>query len=252
MKLLNNIFKRPACFVKRVFVGMVFVSFLLLALPAGVFAQTATLSLDPSIGTLNRGCSFSLDVNLDTGGSQTDGTDAILLYDPTRFNVTSITKGTIYPDYPGNSTDTQNGKITISGLASVSTPFSGKGTLATLNLTVQSNSPTGSTQIRFEFDPNNKANTRDSNVVERGTLVDVLNSVIDGNYTIGTGACGGGQVAPTPRPAGGPYATPSATLEPKPAKPPVLPPAGSEQFTFALAIFGGVLTLLGILGLALL
>lgn len=220
--------------------------------PAGVFAQTATLSLDPSTGTFNRGCSFSLDVNLDTGGSQTDGTDAILLYDPTRFNVTSITKGTIYPDYPGNSTDTQNGKITISGLASVSTPFSGKGTLATLNLTVQSNSPTGSTQIRFEFDPNNKANTRDSNVVERGTLVDVLNSVVDGNYTVGTGACGGGQVVPTPRPGGGPYATPSATLEPKPTKPPVLPPAGSERFTFALAIFGGALTVLGILGLALL
>ncbi|MBI2337636.1 hypothetical protein HYU95_00475 [Candidatus Daviesbacteria bacterium] len=229
-------------------------SFWLFALPVGVFAQTtqtATLSLDPATGTFNRGCNYSLNVNLDTGGSQTDGADAILIYDPSRFNVTSIAKGTIFPDYPGNTIDSQNGKVTVSGLASVSTPFSGKGLLATVNLTVQSNAPPGATQIRFDFDSSNKANTRDSNVVERGTLVDVLNSAVDGNYTIGTGACGG-QVAATPvptKPIGAPIATPAAILE---TKEPVLPPAGSEQLTFTLAIVGVALTLLGILGLAVL
>lgn len=238
--------------MKRRLFSLLTFSISLLAFPAGVFAQTATLSLDPATSTFNRGCNYSLDVNLDTGSSQTDGTDAILVYDPTRFNITSITKGTIFPDYPGNTIDAQNGKVTVSGLASVSTPFSGKGLLATVNLTVQSNAPTGATQVRFDFDSNNKAKTTDSNVVERGTLVDVLNSVVEGNYTIGTGACSG-QATPIPtKSIGGPIATPAAIPEPLPTKSPVLPPAGSEQLTFTLAIVGGVLTILGILGLAVL
>ncbi|MDO8638038.1 MAG: hypothetical protein Q7R43_00555, partial [Candidatus Daviesbacteria bacterium] len=62
--------------------------YLLLATPA--FATGATLSLSPSTGIFNRGCSFSVDVLLDTGGVQTDGTDAILFYDPTRFIASKI------------------------------------------------------------------------------------------------------------------------------------------------------------------
>ncbi len=236
----------------RVLLFFLTFAFWLFYSPAGVFAQTATLSLEPSTGTFNRGCNFSLNVVLDTGGTQTDGTDAILIYDPSRFNATSITNGTVYPDYPGNNIDVQNGRITISGLASVNTPFSSKGTLATVNFTVQSNAPAGVAQVKFDFLPTDKAKTTDSNVVERGTLVDTLNSVVDGNYTIGTGACGQTAAPPTTRPGGGPIiSTPSSTM-PLPTKTPYLPPAGSEQLTFTLAIFGGALTILGILGLALL
>lgn len=215
---------------------------ILLIFPASALA--ATLSLSPASGTFNTGCSFSLKVELDTQGTQTDGTDVILFYDNTRFTAQNIVNGTIYPDYPGNNIDAAAGKITVSGLASVNTPFTGRGTLATINLSVSSTAPTGASQIKFDFDPNNKAKTTDSNVVERGTVVDVLNSVVSGNYTLGTGSCGA-----TPRPIGGPgdSATPSAEPET-----PYLPPAGSEQFTFALAIIGGTLTILGILGLALL
>ena len=233
-------------------------SFWLLALPGAVFAQVATLSLDPSSGTFNRNCPFSLKVDLDTGGAQTDGTDAILFYDASRFTATSITNGTIYPDYPGNNINSSSGKITISGLASMDTPFSDKGTLATVNFTVANNAPAGATQITFDFDPNNKAKTTDSNVVQRGTVVDVLNSVVNGSYIIGTGTCG---AAPSPspspgaayRPIGGPISTPSA--QPKTIDQVVDKTgkgAGTPQLTFAVAIFGGVLTILGILGLALL
>lgn len=241
----------------------------LLISPTGVFAQSAVLSLDPATGTFNRGCSFPINVNLDTGGAQTDGTDAILFYDVSRFTAVSITNGTIYPDYPGNNIDAQTGKITISGLASVNTPFTGKGTLATINFKVTDTAATGATQITFDFDPNNKAKTTDSNVVERNTIVDVLNSVVNGSYIIGAGTCGAVQ-SPSPyplqppgttyqppgggtyRPTGGSTSTPSATTAPLPTKSPVLPPAGSEQLTFTVAIFGGALTILGILGLALL
>lgn len=233
--------------------------FLFLAFPKGAFAQAAVLSLDPSAGTFNKGCSFSLNVNLDTGGAQTDGTDAIIFYDASRLTATSITNGTIYPDYPGNNIDAANGKITISGLASVNSPFSSKGILATINFTVNNNASAGSTQITFDFDPNNKAKTTDSNVVQTGTVVDVLNSVVNGNYVIGTGTCGA-QPSPsvgprtivpiTPLPAGG---TPSATIQPKPLPPTeTLPPAGSSELTFTMIIVAGVLTVFGVLGLVLL
>lgn len=210
------------------------------------FAQTATLSLDPSTGTFNKGCPVAIKVNLNTGGAQTDGADAILMYDSSRFTAQSITNGIIYPDFPGNNIDNSTGRITISGLASVSTPFSGSGTLATVNLVVSESAPAGATQITFEFNPQKKAETTDSNVVQRGTVVDVLNSVVDGSYTIGSGTCGG-TGTPAVLPGTGGPATPSATLAPE-----TLPDGGTPEFTFTLAIIGGVLTLLGILGLALL
>lgn len=149
----------------------------------------ATLSLDPSNGSLNRGCNYSLNVNVDTGGAQTDGTDAILLYDHSKLTATSINMGTIYADYPADEINSRDGKIIISGIGSVNTPFSGKGTLATVNFTVPAAAAIGATQVTFDFDPNNKAKSTDSNVVQRGTVVDVLNSVVNGKYTIGTGSC---------------------------------------------------------------
>lgn len=238
--------------MKKITVLLFAVSFSLLALPANVLASV--LSLSPSSGTFNEGCNFSLDVVVDTQGTQTDGTDAILIYDASRFTAQTITSGTIYPDFPGNNIDASSGKITISGLASVSTPFIGKGTLATINFNVLGTAPAGVTQIRFDFDPNDKAKTTDSNVVERGTVADTLNSVVNGNYVIGTAACGTtATTKPTFQPGflpgtGGP-STPSGTPF-VPAK--TLPEGGTLQLTSATAIIGGILTVLGILGLALL
>lgn len=217
----------------------------LLILPVPVFAQAATLSLSPATGTFNKDCNFSLNVELNTGGAETDGTDAIIFYDPTRFNASSITSGTIYPDYPGSNIDSQLGRITISGLASVTTPFTGQGTLATINFTVQDVAPEGVTQMTFDFDPNNKGKTTDSNVVQRVTVVDILNSVTNGSYTVGAGTSCDGVASPKPQ---GAISTPSA--QPIPQK--TLPPAGTEQLTFTIAIVGSILTILGILGLALL
>src|SRR3989344_4454303 len=167
-----------------------------------VLAQAATLSLLPSSGTFNKWCTFSVEIKLDTTGAQTDGTDAILIYDSSRLTATAITSGNIYPDYPGNNIDDTSGKITISGLASVSSAFSGQGSLAVVNFTVKENAPTGATQVKFDFDSSDKAKTTDSNVVQRGTASDILNSVVNGSYTIGTGSCVAGAVSPTSVPRG--------------------------------------------------
>lgn len=238
------------------------VTYFLLTNPDLTFA--ATLALNPSSGTFNRGCSFSIKIDLDTQGIQTDGTDAILNYDPTRVTPQTIISGSIYPDYPGNFIDVQARKINISGLASVQEPFSGSGTLATVNFTIPQNAPTGLTQIILEFDPNNKTKTTDSNVVERGTVADVLNAVVNGSYTIGTGTCVGPGSSPSPgsgRGQPGSTLLPLATFAPVSSSPSATPlielsPGGKQPGltgpTLILTIVGSVLTVLGILGLALL
>lgn len=219
------------------------------------FAQSATLSLSPSSVTFNKGCNFTLDIALNTGGAQTDGTDSILVYDTARFSAVSISNGTIYPEYPGNNIDDVAGKITISGLASVQSAFSGSGTLASINFRVKDQAVEGASQIKFDFDPNNKSETTDSNVVERGTVVDILNSVVNGSYTVGSGVCAGAKATPKPG-AGAPgISTPSGAvttptidnLVDKEGR-----STGSEELTFAIAIVGSVFVVLGILGLALL
>ncbi len=226
-----------------------------LFLALGVFASTpvsafaATLSLSPTSGTFNKGCNFSVNINLDTQGTQTDGTDAIILYDSSKLTATSIQNGTIYSDYPGSNIDPTNNKITVSGLASVSQPFTGSGTLATINFQVLSGATAGATQLTFDFDPNNKTKTTDSNVVERGTVVDVLSSVTNGSYVIGSGSCGAQGTTSTGTGGTGTGAT-GSTGSGTVTK--TLPSAGSENLTFTLAILGSVFAVLGVLGLAIL
>ncbi len=250
--------------MKNIIFALFFILIALFYSPT-VFAQTATLSLSPASGTFNKGCNFSLNIVLNTGQSQTDGTDAILIYDTSRFSAKSIASGTIYPDYPGNNIDEQTGKITVSGLASVSTPFTGSGILASINFQVLDTAQAGATQIKFDFDPNDKAKTTDSNVVERGTVVDILNTVTNGNYIVGTGSCTSTTPSPTPVPGrGGPgsgtIATPSARTTPISLDCAVnerivngkCEPLGAVELTYTVAILGSILTILGILGLALL
>lgn len=236
----------------KTFAKILLLTVFTLASPAQALA--ATLSLSPSSGTFNRGCDFTLDVMLDTQGAQTDGTDAIILFDSARFTANQIFEGAIYPDYPGNNIEQASGKITVSGLASVTQAFTGTGTLARVSFTVKENAPTGTSQVRFDFDPNDKTKTTDSNVVERETVNDVLSSVVNGSYTIGTGSCTTQTPTAPAGPAGTTFiqtdATPSGVF--KDLDQAVGGKTGSEQLTFTLAIVGTVLTILGILGLALL
>ncbi len=229
-----------------------------LASPASVFAST--LSFSPSSATINRGCSLQVNILVDTRdnpgsssdpGRETDGTDAIFSYDTTRFSLdnSSITNGTIYADYPGNTVDQQAGKVSISGLAPVSQGFKGSGIFATITLKALDNAPAGTTNLTFDFDPNQKDKTTDSNVVERGTVVDTLNSVTNGTYTIGTGACNQtGLGVGLPLPQGGVGTNPTAT----PSAQKMLPNSGVLSPTIIMAGVGGILVILGILGLALL
>lgn len=216
------------------------------------FAASGTLALSPATGTFNRGCNFTLEIKVNTGGVQSDGTDVILFYDPTRFQAIKINNGTAYSEYPTADIDSQNGRINISGI-SLTTAFSGVGTFATIDFKVADDAPTGVSQIKFDFDPNDKTKTTDSNIVEKGAVVDVLNSVTNGSYTVGTGTCGQGGTTTdlvatdSGLPQGG-----VTDLTAVPTKTPVLADTGDINSTVVIGISGTILVLLGLLGLAIL
>lgn len=218
-----------------------------------IFAAGATLSLSPAAGTFNKGCSFNVDILVDTGGNDIVGVDAISLYDSTRFNATSLTKGTIFVEFPGNSTDTP-GKVQVSGLTALDKVFSGSGVLGTVSFSVLDTAPTGASTIKFDFDASDKLKTTDSNIIKPNDEADILSSVTNGNYTIGSGSCSSNNNASSSsnlKGGGGHGAvsTPSATPTP-PAK--VLPPAGDNLSLLLFGLAGGMLTILGLLGVALL
>ncbi len=215
-------------------------------LASPVYAYAATLSVAPASGQMNKGCDVTVTVELDTAGAQTDGTDVILSYDPTVLSIaqTDITNGKIYADYPGNSVDSAAGKISVSGIASVSEAYTGKGTFASLKFKVSSTAAAGATTLKFDYNPANKTNTTDSNVVERGTIADVLSSVTDGNYTVGTGSCAQGIGAPA---ATLPVSNPVASSASLPTR---LPEAGLLDNTVVVTSVGMLLVILGVVGIA--
>lgn len=241
---------------------------LFLLLPQAVSA--ATLSLSPSTATFNRGCNYSVDVNLNTTSQDTDGADAILNFDKTKLNVTSISPGSIYPEYPVATPDNNNGTISISGYSSAETPFNGSGRFATINFLVTTNATLSQTPVTFDFDTNNKAKTTDSNVVQSVTVADILDNVTNGTYTIGNGSCGsssGGDVVTDldgdgdidaddvaisngggggSRGGGTSSATGSSSLDDLVGGPP-----GTLETTLLIGIIGGILVIIGIAGLAL-
>lgn len=268
--LMSNKMKKIPAYILSLLGTLIF-SMTSPALVLAVTNPSASLSFDPLTAGINRGCSVAINVVVDTGtapnNAQTDGTDAIIKYDPAVFSVSvnSIQNGTIYTDYPGNSVDTAGGKISISGLASVSQAFSGTGVLATLNLTVKNDAPTKATDLTFDFDTNDPTKTTDSNVVERQTVQDVLRTVNNGQYTVGTGNCSGQtgtSTTPSPTPAtatkvavpniGGTTTIPGGETKTPYSSPSALTKTGDSTTTFIFIMLGSTLTVLGILGLALL
>lgn len=244
--------------MKKILAGLSVLGYLLFVPVA--YAASAALSLSPATGTFNQGCSFSLNIMVDTGGVNTIGTDSILFYDPTRFTAQAIRKGTIYSEYPGNSIDAQNGKVTVSGLASTTSAFNGSGILATIDFAVLTGAPAGASQMTFDFA---QGSTTDSNIVEKGTINDILSKITNGNFAVGTGVCG---TTPTPTPTGsrggpitatgsGGRGTVAPTLGGQGGIVPTTAPlANSGDLNTTLIIGGaaGMLIMFGILGLALL
>lgn len=110
---------------------------------------------------------------------QTDGTDLIIKYDPTKLTVMpksateAASSGTIYNDYPVNMVDTKNNQIIVSGITSKEEGVKASGLFGSLVFQAKA---AGSTDLTIDFSP---GKTTDSNVIETKTAKDVLEKVVN-------------------------------------------------------------------------
>lgn len=154
--------------------------------------DTATLSLAPATALVARGCPLTISVNLNTGNVAAQGADVVLRYDATRLTVSgsSFAPGALYPNYL-KPQETVAGVLELSGGTSDANPAAVAGAFMSVTFTAKPDAPMGPAQIDFDFDPNNKQRTTDSNVVwnRHDVVVDVLDSAVGGSYVVGTGPC---------------------------------------------------------------
>lgn len=252
-----------AQFFKKFFL---FSFFLLLFSP--VFSSPAlavvTLFLEPSSGAYQIGESFDLSVKLNTGGAETVGVDALMIFNPVVLTLNNITFGDLYSDNTKNLTEANSsGKFYFSS-ANVSSAFpfanTTPETLAILKFTAKAN---GTSPVRFDCTDGVLV---DTNVWEQGTrggdAVDLLvcSNATGGSYQVGEVTVTptptntpGPTSTPTPTPgAGVPTSTPTPTNTPGPTATPTptpvqkLPETGMVANTLILSIIGGGLILLGL------
>lgn len=156
------------------------------ATPSPTGSASMSLSLVTPPPNMGPACIFSLNVNINTAGNLTDGADALINFDPTKIQITSITNGTFFSSYPTSTFDNSLGKVTISGLTNAGIPVSGSGTLATLNMQFKVNASSGGTNVTFNFTP---GSTTDSNLSQSGTGLDILGGVNNFNTTVSNLSC---------------------------------------------------------------
>ena len=128
------------------------------------------------------GDTLPIKIRVDTNDNKTSGTDVLLRFDPKIFEASGtgvITVGTIYPDYPVASVDSQAGLITISGISpNKESGFSGAGILATVNLRAKA---PGQTKITLDF---TQDSIKDTNILDATSSRDLLQQVMPLSLTI--------------------------------------------------------------------
>lgn len=181
--------------MRRLILISLIVCLISLIWPKGALA--ASLSLSPASGTEKIGDLFSVDVILDTGTDSVSGATAIINYDAAKLQVqdddsassgVQIKQGTIFNQTPlTNSVDATMGKIRYDS-GSLGTSYTGRGVMATIHFKAQT---AGTAAVTFVFDSNSTIDT--SLVAAASGPTNLLTTVQDGNYTIGTASA-----TPTP------------------------------------------------------
>jgi len=139
--------------------------------PPKVEQKSVGLYLEPAEGSFAVNQEFEVKVILDTGDFATDATDVRLDFDPAVLEVSKVTPGQIYDDYPAKRIDSANGVVVINGITSLTKTFKGRDTFATLTV---KGLKKGKAVLLLEFSP---GATNDSNVVATKIAKDVLSEV---------------------------------------------------------------------------
>jgi len=134
--------------------------------------EAAILSVTPEIVSAQAGEEFTIEVTLDTESKSTDGADVVLRYDPEKIEALSVIAGVTYPEYPIQKIE--EGKISITGLASSTGPFfSGKDLFASVRFKPLFG---GEEVVSIDF---TQDSTIESNVALHGKGTDILTGVED-------------------------------------------------------------------------
>ncbi len=145
-----------------------------LLVPSPAWAA-ASLSFSPASKTVGLNETFSVNVILNTGGSETDATDAIINYDNYKLEVVSATLGSLYANKLSEDTSTA-GKVIFRATSTSDQSYNGTGTFATISFRTIAE---GTANVYFQF---TSGSTTDCNVAYQGS--DLLGSVSNASYTV--------------------------------------------------------------------
>jgi LysM repeat protein len=207
-------------FIHRALFAVLLLMALLMTPHKQAFAQTASMSVNPSSQTVNVGDAFSVTIGVNPGGVNVNTAEVHLSYNPAFVQVTSLTAGSALPLVVQSQFDNTAGQADFAaGIAgsSVNTSF----TLVTINFTAISPAVNTPLTIRRDGIPNQ------SQVLRTSDATDILTTVSNGTVTIN---------GPTATPTNTPVPpTPTNTFTPAPpTNTPTntpIPPTPTNTFT---------------------
>ncbi|MBI3486362.1 hypothetical protein HY025_05500 [Candidatus Daviesbacteria bacterium] len=139
--------------------------------------STASIKLSSINPSVSVGDKLSVDINLSSKNTPSDGVDIVIKYDPNFLRVEGkneevFIKGSVFPEYLGYKVDNKLGVLRISGISEVtSAPAIAQGLFGTVNFKAVNQ---GTTQVVVDFKP---GNTTDSNVIDSKSNKDILDKV---------------------------------------------------------------------------
>lgn len=139
-------------------------------LPPATKAQPTQIELVTDKTSVKVGEKFTVTINM-LSDKLTDGADLIINYDPQLMLAEPVIVGTLYNEYPKNTIDVKEGKITVSGISTERAGIKPNGLFGSIVFTAKA---PGSSAISLDFTP---GSTVDTNVIEQGTGKDILEKV---------------------------------------------------------------------------
>lgn len=117
-------------------------------------------------------------IELDTGDRIIQGFDAILIFNPNDWDAQSSQVSTnpdsLFSQFPVNLIDNREGRIELSGISELDSPFQGTVTLGSFLLQPKHS---GTLDVRLLWEGSNQPN--DSNLAQVGSIEDALSEVTD-------------------------------------------------------------------------
>lgn len=136
--------------------------------------------LSPRTASLTYGEEKILEIKINSPNKTLSGADVVLLYDPEFTEPIELLPGDVFPDYPLLKINKEKSKISITGTMTNPSqkPFIGNGIFAKIKVRFLKE---GETKLKFDFYP---GSTADSNLTEKESGKDILETVYNGSYTI--------------------------------------------------------------------